>query len=70
MTEHEGIKTLFYLPVQGPSKPDLRFYSGLLPVVGVGDFSTSAALPNNFALRRQRLEAVLQLEPVVLANRI
>ena len=47
----------------------MRFYLGGLPVVGVGYLSASFALPDGFALRRQCLEVIGQLEPIVLAGR-
>ena len=47
----------------------MRYCLGRLPVVGVGDLSASAALPDGFALGLQRLEVVFQLQPIVLAGR-
>ena len=46
----------------------MRFCLWFLPIVGVGDLGTSAASPDGFALRCQRLEVVRQLAPIVLAT--
>ena len=42
---------------------------GCLPVVGVGYFSASFALPDGFSLGLQCLEVFGHLEPIVLTGR-